>query len=102
MTANQLEGLLTKPIWDYHDVQDYCGCGSSKAYEIIEDLRGSDPYHKKSGWVDNFPKHVKRDAILSYFATDAKTEMGIAIIARVATSFLRNLAMVEEARNGGI
>lgn len=102
MTANQLEGLLCKPIWDYKDVQDYCGCGSSKAYEIIDDLRGPDPFHKKSGWVDNFPKHVKRDAVLNHFATDAKTEMGIAIIAKMATAFLRNLALAEGAGNGGV
>lgn len=103
MTANQLETLLCKPVWDYSDVMAYCGFASSKtAYDFIEDLRGPDPFHKKTGWVDK-PHCVKRDAVLEKFSTDPKTEMGIAIIARIVTGFFRNLAMAEGGvRDGGV
>ncbi len=99
MTANQLEGLLCKPCWDYSDVALFCGCESKKAYEIIEELRGPDPHHKKEGWVDAFPKKVRRDAVLAKYATDPKTEMGIAIVARIAANFMRRLALAEEGVN---
>lgn len=102
MTANQLETLLCKPVWDYRDVELFTGVSSKSAYEIIEDLRGPDPKHKKSGWVDAFPKGVRRDAVLEKYATDAKTEMGIAIIARLSTNFLRALASMEGGNDGGV
>lgn len=95
MTANQLESLLIKPVWDYADVMLYCNCSAKTAYEIIEDLRGPDPFHKKDGWCD-MPRHVRRNAILAKFATDPQTEMGIAIVARIATSFIRRLDVAME------
>ena len=94
MTANQLETLLCKPVWDYSDVMTYCGCSAKTSYEIIEDLRGPDPFHKKAGWVDK-PRCVKRDAVLESLSTDPKTEMGIAVIARIVTGFFKNLALAE-------
>lgn len=102
MTANQLESLLCKPVWDYSDVMLYCGCSAKTAYDIIEELRGPDPYHKKDGWLDR-PRVTKRDAVLAKFATDPQTEMGIAIIAKLVTNFMKRLALAEEGvTDGGI
>lgn len=104
MTANQLENLLCKPVWNYKDVMSYCDCGATTAYEIIEELRGPDPLHKKEGWVSNFPKMVKRDAVLHYLETNPETEMGIAIVAKVAGSILRTIGRIAEGgeADGGI
>ncbi len=100
MTANQLETLLCKPVWDYKDVSSYCGVGSTTAYEIIQDLRGPDPKHKKDGWVENFPKSVKRDAVLAHYGTKPETEMGIAIISKMVMVFLNNLNRMGGEING--
>ncbi len=77
MTANQLESLLCKPVWNYKDVMVYCGCSYTVAYQIIKDLRGPDLAHKKAGWVPNFKNMVKRDAVLAYYDTDPEHEAGI-------------------------
>ncbi len=100
MTANQLESLLCKPVWDYKDVMVYCDCSPTTAYEIIQHLRGVDPIHKKEGWVNNFPKAVKRDAVLHYYDTEPNAEMGVAIIAKMVMAFIGNLTKVQEAVNG--
>lgn len=96
MTANQLESLLCKPVWDYKDVMSYCDCWHTVAYDPIQYLRGTDPAHKKEGWVANFPKMVKRDAVLHHFETDANREMGIAIISKVVGNTLRIINQLAE------
>lgn len=96
MTANQLESLLCKPVWDYKDVMVYCDVNHTTAYEIILQLRGPDPLHKKEGWVSNFPKKVKRDAVLHYYETQPDTEMGLAVVARTVTSVLMLIGKIAE------
>ena len=61
--------LLEKPVFDYHDVMEYCGVKKSKAFEIIKVCKT-----KLNGAV-LFNKHgVKRDSVLEYLGTDIERE----------------------------
>lgn len=61
--------LLEKPVWDYHDVMEYCGVKKSKAYQIMAVCK-----EKLNGAV-LFNKHaVKRDSVLEYCGTDIERE----------------------------
>ncbi len=94
MTANQLESLLCKPVWDYKDIMTYCDVSPTTAYDIIQQLRGLDPAHKKEGWVSNFPKMVKRDAVLHYYETDLNKEMAAATVAKIISGTMRIISNI--------
>lgn len=100
MTANQLESLLCRPVWDAKDVALYCSCSLPTAYELIEDLRGPDMHHKKDGWCD-MPRRVRRDAILRHYATDPKTEMSIAMVSKFYFGFVSAIEKVIGGENDG-
>lgn len=63
------QDLLLQPVWDYHDVMEYCGVKKSKAFEIIKVCKT-----QLNGTV-RFNKHgVKRDSVLEYMGSDIERE----------------------------
>ncbi len=100
LTANQYESLLCKPVWDANDVAAFCRSSLPYAYDLIQQLRGPDVQHKKEGWCD-MPRRVRRDAVLHHFSTDAKTEMGVAVLSRFVTGFLNMIDKFAETPSDG-
>lgn len=63
MTIERKEELLTKPYWTYHDIMEYCDCGSTKAIQIknqaLREFGGSIRYLSQCVSVDSVMNCLK-------------------------------------------
>lgn len=71
MTIKEKRELLTKPVWNYHDVMAYCKVKKTKAFEIIkfckENLNGEVVFREKEAVV-------RRDSVLEYCGSSIERE----------------------------
>lgn len=63
--------LLESPKWNYHDIKDWCECGTTKAYQILNDAKSN------GGSIKYFTNFVTRDSVLKILSVDIKREMEI-------------------------
>ena len=66
-TEQTLE-LLNKSLWDLKDIQQYCGCGQSKASKIMQEA-------KRISVSRFLPSKAKRDNIFQVLGLDIKQEI---------------------------
>jgi hypothetical protein len=72
MEANvsQIKNMLARSIWSNQDIMAYVGCSKTKASSIRQKA-----VIEHKGYVESFPKKVRRDAVLAALGIDLKTEV---------------------------
>lgn len=64
--------LLRKPHWNYKNIMEYVGCGSTKAYEIMKVVR-----KKYNGTLVDLPDCVRRNSVLTFLGTTLEEELKV-------------------------
>lgn len=63
---------LYKPAWNYKDIKNYLGVGTTKAYELMAKCR-----KHYNGSIKELPSYIKRDSFLAMLGTCVEREIEI-------------------------
>lgn len=67
-----MKSLLYKCAWNYKDIKNYLGVGTTKAYELIAKCR-----KEYNGTIKELPNCIKRDSFLAMLGTSAEREISL-------------------------